>query len=151
MPLEMDPKFTELIERLVKRYGNAQRLAAALGMTLSAFQRGRAQGTYNTENCLRLAAETGEPPSEVLRAAGKGKIADLIESLYGQSTVSPAGRQLLDRWATLTPKSRDTLTALMKQLIGDAHDGGEQVEPTAIVKGGDRIPVKRRGRSPLSQ
>jgi hypothetical protein len=70
-------------------------------------------------NCLKLAAMTGESPTRILRIAGKGEIADLTERLYGpgRATVSPAERELLDDWQALPQRSRDSLRALMVELV----------------------------------
>lgn len=71
---------------LETRYdGVATRLADALGMSISAFQRSTRMGTLSVENLLRLAEETGTPAAAVLRMGGKGELADLIERLFGPS------------------------------------------------------------------
>jgi hypothetical protein len=48
----------------------------------------RAMGTnsrpFDINGLFKLAEVTGENPSDVLRAAGKGDLADRIESLYGK-------------------------------------------------------------------
>jgi hypothetical protein len=82
-------EFQKWIEKLVdSRYGTAQRLATALGISLSAFSRGVKAGSLSVESLLRLAVETGEPPSEILRRANKADVAKLIEQLYGPERAS---------------------------------------------------------------
>lgn len=87
------------VEGLIEtRYdGVATRLADALGMSISAFQRSTRQGTLSIENLLKLAEETGTPGAEVLRLGGKEELADLIERLFGQSAqpdLSKHGREV---------------------------------------------------------
>jgi hypothetical protein len=65
------------------RFKNPMALSKAVGMSMSAFSRGLRAGTLNIENLLRLADLAEAHPSEVLRLAGKGDAADLIERLYG--------------------------------------------------------------------
>jgi hypothetical protein len=78
------PELDETLKRLVdQRYGTMKALSAALGVTDSAFSRGVKNGTVGTALLLRLAAVTGEPPSEILRRGGKGDLVPLIEQLYG--------------------------------------------------------------------
>lgn len=74
----------EWIDQLVSgRYKTVSALAKSIGMTESGFSRAMKAGTFEIENCLRLADETGESPTTVLRMAGKTLINDLIEKLYG--------------------------------------------------------------------
>lgn len=74
------------IEDLVeKRYGTTRALAQAVGMTESGFSRAVKAGTFEVENCLRLAHETGESADVVLTLAGKASVHDLIEKLYGKA------------------------------------------------------------------
>lgn len=76
---------------IVDRYGGVnQRLADAIDISLSVFLRSKPRGSFGTETLLRLAVETGKPGSWVLRLAGKGETADLIESLYGPSAAKAA-------------------------------------------------------------
>lgn len=76
----------EWIERLVSdRYKTTAALAKAIGMTESGFSRAAKAGTFDVENCLRLAEETGESAEVVLTMAGKGQVSDLIQTLYGKA------------------------------------------------------------------
>jgi hypothetical protein len=80
-------EFRRLLHEMVTQYGGTkQDLAYAVGITpsrLSHLLAGRAPSVPSTEVCLRLAVVTRTAPSKVLRAAGKGHVADLIEDLYG--------------------------------------------------------------------
>jgi len=93
------------VETLItERYAKvASRLSDKLEMSVSAFQRSTRNGTLSIENLLRLAEETGESASRVLRMGGKGALADQLERLYGAvptASLSKDGRevaQLFDR------------------------------------------------------
>lgn len=77
---------SQWIDRLVKeRYKTYGALAKAIGMTESGFSRAAKAGTFEVENCLRLADVTGESAAAVLRMAGKEQIHELIERLYGKA------------------------------------------------------------------
>lgn len=100
--------FRMLLKRLQKQhYPSVRAMAAALEVKPS--QLSRAMGVrgqpFDVRGCLRLARATGADPGEVLRAAGKADIADLVEQLFG--TAPPL----------LTPEQQDVLTALAA--IGD--------------------------------
>lgn len=69
------------------KFGSKSALAQAMGINstrLSRLARHTDQHSLGTANCLRLAKHTDHPASDVLRAAGKADVADLIESLYGE-------------------------------------------------------------------
>lgn len=114
------PEFSSFIAELVRRYGTAHRLSEAIGMSLSAFSRGvRNEGTLSVENCLRLAEETGEPPSKVLRLASKGQVADLIERLYARVPMKEADREILFLWQNLDSEADRALRTLLRALVAD--------------------------------
>lgn len=124
--------FKSFIGEQIRRYGTAQKLADKIGMSLSAFSRGvRNEGTLNVENCLRLAEETGENPSHVLRLAGKGSTADLIERLYGRarSPLSGGDRELLALWQLLNHEADGALRTLLRALARES--GQKQHKNTA--------------------
>lgn len=118
--INMNPPFTKYVREWIRQYGTAGRLADAVDMSLSAFSRGvRNEGTLSVYSLLRLAEETGEPASKVLRIANKGHVADIIERLYGDSApegVSGALREHLDDWTALTDEQRAPLEHIIKQL-----------------------------------
>lgn len=79
----------EWIDGLVKdRYKTDAALAKAIGMTESGFSRAVKAGTFEIENCLRLADETGASAADVLQMAGKSQVHTLIERLYGKAQKS---------------------------------------------------------------
>jgi hypothetical protein len=98
--------FKELLSRVARRFESKKALADALQMDSSRLSRAINTGDFpfNVENCLRLAQVSGEPASAVLRAAGKGDIAELIESLYGpeKAVSEPLVLRLLRHWPTFT-------------------------------------------------
>lgn len=72
-----------LIDRAIRaEFRTAGALAAAIGMTDSGFSRGVARGSLSVANLLALARVTHHSGPEVLRAAGKDDVADLLEALY---------------------------------------------------------------------
>lgn len=117
----MTDPFVAYMREWIARYGTADRLASAIGMTLSAFSRGvRNQHTLGIESLLRFAKETSEPPGKVLRLAGKAHVAELLEDLYG--TPDPSNRldgqqrELLQLWATISETDRASVKSILKGL-----------------------------------
>ena len=118
-----DESFSQFIERWIGRYGTAQALADAIGMSLSAFSRGvRNAGTLGVDNLLRLADVTGESPGKVLRIAGKRDVADLIDRLYGGALNSRAvglsglERELINLWKGLHRNAQEPILTIVKAL-----------------------------------
>jgi len=113
---------TELIQLLkaeIDKRGSARALAKLIGLTEGRLGRAlRGEFSLSVEKCLRVSKIAGEPPSRVLRAAGKGGIADLIEDLYavGDDLISPSERDLLARFRVLGPKAQRTLRDLLDEL-----------------------------------
>lgn len=90
--------FERFVEGVIAdRYRTASALAEAVGMSLSAFQRGVKAGSLGVDKCLVLAERAGVHPSEVLRLAGKGETAAIIERLYAkdQPHLSPIDLELI--------------------------------------------------------
>lgn len=90
--------FSKFIDGLIERYGTSHAVAELIGMSASAFSRGtHNEATLSVDNLLKLAEGTGESPTEVLRLAGKGELADRIERLYGppRAPLSAQARALL--------------------------------------------------------
>lgn len=75
--------FQQFIDTLVERYGTAEKVAAMIPMSASAFSRGVKSGSLGEERLLLLAEAVGESPIRVLRIAGKDSVADAIERLFG--------------------------------------------------------------------
>lgn len=81
------------IAELVRtRYGTVKALAHRIGMTESGFSRAAKAGTFDVENCLRLALETGECAATVFQRAGKIDVHGLITRLYGEGASTPLSR-----------------------------------------------------------
>jgi hypothetical protein len=107
--------FRAFLDALIQKEGSAQGLARAIGMSPTAVLRAaHEQFTLNVENCLRLAAYTGEDPSRVLRLAGKDVMAGLIERLYGPSStpITDTDRKLL----ALPPGAKRHIARLVDEL-----------------------------------
>jgi hypothetical protein len=119
--------FRALLKRLKKHYPSVRAFAAALDVDPSHLSRAMsATGQpFDVRGCLRLATVTGANAGEVLRAAGKGDIADLIEHLYGPSH------------ASLTPEQQQLLDALSR--IGDPNVRRSLIEiASAAAEGTNR-------------
>lgn len=110
-------------EQVSKRYGTASALAGRIGMSFSAFSRSVRAGSLSTENLLRLAMETGTPPSDLLRIARKEHVAHLIETLYGKGAAAPPNgdlRTLAELWPDVQGHTQQALLVLIRQLAKPA-------------------------------
>jgi hypothetical protein len=123
--------FKGWIDRLVEeRFGTPTALAKTIGLHLTPFSRGVASGTFNVVNLLKLAKVANEPPSNVLRMAGKGDVADLIESLYGGAAMTPQQREvsaLLDR---MDPHDRSLGVEMLRRIAAAASHSSRADLPT---------------------
>lgn|SRR5262245_16925389 len=112
----------KLLDRLAAKFPSQAAFANAIGIHpshLSKALRGRGD-TFDIARCLRIADATHENPSVVLRAAGRGDIADLIEKLYGE----PRGQEervIVDAINDLAPAEREAFTALLKRAAAKTH------------------------------
>jgi len=118
--------FKGLLNRIAGTFKTQKELADALDIDPSRLSRAINAGDFpfNVENCLRLAKLSGEPPSAVLRAAGKADIAELIESLYGpeKTVTDPVVVSLIENWDQLTSEKRNFLdVAAQLLLMSDLH------------------------------
>jgi hypothetical protein len=113
--------FRDWIGHVEERFGTKQAVAHAMGLSASAYTRGVERGSFSTENLLRLAQATGDGPSVVLRAAGKGESAALIEALYGQNAddISGEERELLTAWRLVTDRQTRRVLLNSVQLHAD--------------------------------
>lgn len=130
----MATEFQQLLRSASGLYPRQQDLADALGISLARLNRALNQGDYtlNIGNCLRLARLANEPPSAVLRKAGKVEIADLIEQLYGASDLTPIQREVLHEWELLPPEIQAATLTLLR--AGNAsrrrdHEAARSVRP----------------------
>lgn len=120
--------------------GSARALGHALGIDPTRISRGT---PFNIQGCLRLAQVTGENPSIVLRAANKGHIATLIETLYGpgKTLLSPEQQMLLEALdAIRDPNDRAALIRIARRAAG--VEGGQGGSGTESGGGSDLPPVK---------
>ena len=104
-------------ELIDQRFGTATALANQIGMQLSPFTRGVALGKLNLVNLLKLARVADEHPSMVLRLAGKGAEADLIEAVYGSATeaITDSEREVLDHFRQLSQTARVSWLTFMRE------------------------------------
>lgn len=118
----MTIEFRELLKAAVKQFGSQRALAEAIQLDTSRLNRAINKGDhpFNVENCLRLAQVTGLRPSLVLRAADKGSVAELIESLYGKevdSRMTLKERDHLDCWRKLDPERQRAIDVLTRDRL----------------------------------
>jgi hypothetical protein len=87
--------FRNYVAALITQYGTARKLAEMIGMSESAFARGVTRGSLSEENLLLLAKAVGDPPVRVLRLAGKGRLADLMDEHAQPQALSREDRILI--------------------------------------------------------
>ena len=112
-----------LLKRLVDRYGTQTALAKAIDITdsrLAKVLKGDS-GAFNVLNCLKLARVANMSPSQILRAADKADIAELIEELYGESAQPPltaesAATAAKDWSAQMSPKAAEFLRGFLEEV-----------------------------------
>jgi plasmid maintenance system antidote protein VapI len=112
--------FQELLAEVRKGYSSQKEFAKALGIDPSRLSKAINLGEFpfNAENCLRLAKLSDKAPSAILRAAGKGDIAELIESLYGKQwtdLLTKEEQELLRAWQAQTPEEQQALLTLLRR------------------------------------
>lgn len=130
--------FLRFLGSLVHRYGGTKKeLARAIGIRPSALSAILKTGFMSAEVALRLARATQTSPSHILRGAGKGELADLIEDQYGDAAVrrgAPAPaikaseQRVLDRLRELDKTSRRALLLILYSIRLDVEDA-EDVTP----------------------
>lgn len=115
----------EILRTQVVKFGSKRAVAKELKLTEGRLGRilNEVDKTISVKSALRLSELSGLPPSRVLRAAGKGDIAELIEKLYavGRAPVSPSERELLTQWESLNTRSREGLLTVVGQLAAAAR------------------------------
>jgi hypothetical protein len=146
--------FQKWLEQLVvERYGSNEALAKALGITNSGFLRAKKSGKTSTEFLLRLARETGRDASDVLRLAGKGGVAALIESQYGEPRPVPAPvRELIDLLEKTPAYAPSVLRVVRAVLAAWQSQGSGDITPLARAAGESETPrlLPPRGRKARS-
>lgn len=113
--------FPRLLEECLRYAGGRKAmLARAIGVSPFALSRllsGKQPATV--EQCLRLARFAHLNASDVLRAAGRPAIAELIESLYGSArhlAALPDETSILEAIKALGPQHRKVLEQLLRSL-----------------------------------
>lgn len=126
--------FDELLAPYLAERGGKTRLAAALGMTPSGLGRGIQARTLSIENLLMLAKHIGRPASEVLRAAGKAEVADLIEDLYGEGRppLGGAKAELLSLFEQLPAAMQEAALAWMRASADAVHPPSHAKQKRAV-------------------
>jgi hypothetical protein len=125
----MTTSFSTLLNDLIRSFGGTkQEFASAAKITASTLSHLlAAHGGHppGTEVCLRIAKAGCVSASLVLRAAGKGDVADLIEELYGAPAfhrerfaaprLTPREKAHLDGWRSLDPRTQRALTLILER------------------------------------
>ncbi len=107
--------FERFVQDLIRdRYGTAQAVADAVGMSLSAFARGVRHGTLSEGNLIRLAEVAGVDPARLLRLADKADVADGLDRLYGRPRLVLS--QLDQRLIALPTPTKQALLRLLDSL-----------------------------------
>jgi len=112
--------FAEYVQRGVELTGSQTALEARLG--LHASRSGRelvaAGDAFDLSSCLQLAELLGESPTDVLRAAGKDRDADLLLRLFGQppapAPLPPDDAAALRFFQSLEPAVRKAMLTLLR-------------------------------------
>ena len=121
--------------------GVQRRVAEAIGIAATRYNQLRAANGYtlNVGNCLRLAAILKRPPQEVLRAAGKADVADLLDAYFGTPQYVPLpgghmGRQLVEEWARLNDADRALVLRVMASFRAAPAASPVAAEPSPSVQ-----------------
>lgn len=143
--------FQELLNRIAKQFPTRQALAKALGINASRLSRalnGTDRLPFNIANCLKLAQLSGEPASDVLRAAGKADIANLIESLYGEErrVTDPALQDLLKHWPTFSAEEKAFMRHNIAMLLR-ARRPHSEADDARRKETSEAVALKKRARS----
>jgi len=144
-------EFRRYLETAARRFPTKQALARAIGITPGRLSRVLSgEHSLDVVNCLRLAHLTGDAPGEVLRIAGKGDVATLIEGFYGRAApaMPPADRDLLDKWHLLTVRQREVVLEVITLMVVTYY-GGPRVQsaPIDVSKLAEAIDTSAHGRA----
>jgi transcriptional regulator with XRE-family HTH domain len=95
-----------------------QGLADELGLTRQWLERAIGGGVaLGAESCLRIALEYDEDALQLLRAAGKDELAELLDRAgFGAGEVSVADRDLVRTLASLPEAQRSSIRELIRSL-----------------------------------
>ena len=128
-------------------------LAEAMGLSDPVISRAMRAGGYSVdiEPCLRLAQAIGSNPLDVLRIAGKGKIADLLGAIFGPARPLDALTTLDVIWLGLTPAEKDALirshTAIRAAVHRVSQTAADRLVGLKSTADAPEIPVFRSQRS----
>lgn len=113
--------FRGFLDEAESLYGLKKTVAERIGIDAAHYTKVYKGEAYalNIENCLQLARLIARRPSDVLRAAGKGDLADLLDATYGETRYEPIpggakGAELLRRWAEFDDEQRDALLTVLR-------------------------------------
>ena len=110
--------FAALLLRVLsnkKKFPTQKALAEFIRVTSQTVSRVKTRGGhFNAEGCIRLAQADNSSASEALRLAGKGDYADLLETMYGRSNLTPALKELISLWTRVNDETRETVLALLR-------------------------------------
>lgn len=127
-------EFNELLRAIRARFPSDKAMADAIGISPARLSRAMNQEEYtlNAVNCLRLARRSGESPSRVLRVAGKGEVADLIEAMYGKPRASD------------TPAVQPDVARVWNQLLADEQENVQQLMENLVAARARRRGAKKK-------
>lgn len=104
--------------------GRWQDLAALIGMTYESLLRAMKAGTFDYENCLKLAAVLGLAPAAVFRAARKAEFAELLERIAGPIVpLSALDRAILEAWQAAPPPQREIVRLVLNVSLAKKKKG----------------------------
>ena len=138
--------FKSFLKKVQKthHYPSIRAFAAALGVDPTRLSRGT---PFDVRRCLLLAQVTGENPTGVLKAAGKGELAALIEALYN----TPAERLGTEETELLTAfraipdaEARQSLIVVAQHVAGSFGTGSGQ--PSGPHSPGTAMPPPKEPR-----
>jgi hypothetical protein len=112
--------------------GNKAKMAAAMGISPSAFGRQLTLGSFGPEKCLRLAKAIGESPRVVLTSSGKQELADAIEDVY---QVDPSKSSATDRQLMALPEDvKEYILQIAASLVKSAPQPRGRPRGSAATK-----------------
>jgi len=135
----MMSEFRALLDHVLGEYGGRKNeFARAAGITPSQLSH-LLKGTFepSMEICLKLARASQTSPSDLLRAAGKGFAADLIEQMYGKPAVRHYNVTARDQriLMLLRKVDRRVYRAVLLLLQAATRDDDDIIPPAAIRRG----------------
>lgn len=125
------PKATDELRQLLRvekdRLGTKRAMAEAIGVTEGRMGRVlKGENSLSERSCLRFAKSSGLSASQVLRAAGKADIADLIEELYAitDDALSSGELEFIRAYRRLTAKRQALVRDTVATMAGEEPAAG---------------------------